>query len=124
MTHAGVDKQAQGKRKVFADVEVEDSLGAIVDLKDEALLGQVLDESFMLVAHDNRNVNQVRIHECGRDSCRSPVAFGCRSVQNRLLGRSRPSEGAASRRSCATQCADSHDLTVDGNWGERLRESS
>src|ERR1019366_9455917 len=110
MAHAGVDEQPYGKRKVFVQVEVADGLGPIVDLKGEAVPGQILDEISMLVADDDGDVDQESIGAQRSGSIdRSLVAVRRGGVQNRPLcgtpyrqKKQRPEGG------CARHWVDSH----------------
>ena len=53
----GVDDNAHGEREVLIHVEGVDGLGTIVDLKNEAVFGQVLDEGVATVVDDDGDVD-------------------------------------------------------------------
>ena len=56
-----VDQQTQGQGKIGVLVEVANGLGLIVDLKNEIVLGKILDEGSLLVAHDDGEVDEAGV---------------------------------------------------------------
>ena len=56
MAHAGVDDDAEGEREVLVRADGVEGLGTIVDLEDEAVLGEVLEQVSVLVADDGGEI--------------------------------------------------------------------
>ena len=58
---ACVDQQTEGQGKIGVLVEVANGLGFAVDLKDEVVLGEILDEGSFFVADDDGEVDEAGI---------------------------------------------------------------